>query len=386
MSEKNENAGGKTAENYRSTYLSRITTILQRNKTRRQINYISKIFLIVGIIIGVKYIILSLYGTSLIEGGGSTGAVQTGLFVLFASGVLAVGTCYISSRSAPDIQTAVAGSAVGAFFGAIGILLATVFSEQFVGSDFISSIAGSNIQGLLKYLVIYSGGIGVVGGITGYISFMYPLGTTKDSTKSQIDGDADDENTKQSAEHKTGLNRISQIIKNNFNTIKIIVYLYGAVGIGYSASAILLGIFFSGFKMYAIYVTLIASYGIVFSSPMLSAYLGHKIGRNHTGASGIITGGIGAGVGFIIMVLIMSVIGSLGISQNPITPLAGVIGSLSANPLEAAASASGQTPKIVSAILSAIPKGHEVSNIMLVGAFGNAVAGAVIAGLTGKRN
>ena len=384
MTEKTNNAK-ESAHSHNINYTSRVTAVLQQDETKRQIRYISKIFLILGIIIGIKYIVLSLYGTNQIEAGGSTIAVQTNLFVLFACGILATGACFVSAQTASNIQSAVAGSAVGTYFGTICIMLAIVFAEQVVGSDFASSIAASNIQGLLKYLVIYSGGISLVGGVTGYVGFSYNLTSSKDRKEHYTVDNSNNPTEKTANESKTVRDRISIIIDNNISTLKTTVYLYGAVGLGYSASAILLGIFFSGFKLYAIYVILIASYGIIFCSPMLSAYFGHKIGRNHTGASGIVTGAIGTGVGFILMVLIMTVFGSLGISQNPITLLSNIVGGLSSNPIEAVTSVAGQTPELTSAILSVIPKGHEVSNIILVGAFGNAVAGAIAAKLTRER-
>jgi len=369
--------------------IQKFKSILNKKHSKENINFIGKLFLIIGIVVGIEYALVSLIGSNQFELGGTAFSVQFGIFVLLASGVLSVLIGYHTGKNSPDGSVATVSSGVGTFFGALIILFCLLFVEQIISSDFVSDLAQLSVQGSLSMLFVYCIGVAVAGSISSYYGYL--------SSISLNDNISDGKNTNQDYEKLSKnpinfTNQFKKIVLNGLSEIKTITYLFVFIGIGYGTSVLLLDVLSFDFEYVAIFIAFLGSYAILFFSPLLASVFGYRVGRTTPGTPGIIIAAVGSGLGFVLMFLTMTILGALGVSGNPldlIEVFGGVLSGASANPIDAIGgfgevlSEAGTTvDALYGGLLSLMPRAYEISNIMIAGSIGTAVSGGLAAFIT----
>lgn len=368
-----DSAHGDTIRLHRG-FLSQLKTVLQQEPTKRWIQFIALVYTAIGVMISVQYAAILLLVNTQLPVGGAAILTQYVLIPLFASGLLAVGLgLSVGSRSTGELA-ATAASGIGAYLGYLGFVLTIVVATRIVGSDFVSSAIGVTTEGLLSELIISGFGIALVGAGAGYLGFRYAVerdGTDTDSPNSG-QANADDDTVPRSRGPLAALTG-TFTDKPTANTTWTTVYAFTLLGVGYGVSAILLNIATDGFV--PILLTLLASHGVVFSAPLLAAYFGVKAGRMYSNSQAALVGFVGGGVGFVSMVLVMTLLGSFG-------PDAGLLNNFSSS-IELLQGDVGAASDILSEgtemLFGIIPRGYELSRVLFIGGLGSAVAGGVAA-------
>lgn len=365
--------------------LSQLKVTLQRDATQDRIRFIVLVYITVATAASVQYAGLLLIVNSQLPAGGAAILTQYVLLPVFASGILAVGLGLHVGKRSEDEMGAVAASGIGTYLGYIGFVLATVVATRVVGSDFISSALGLTTEGLLSELVFVGLGVGFVGAGTGYLGFRSKRATDRPDADGETDARAvagPDEPTADVATDGGEADTGSRLFGGLFGALAgpsparttwMTVYAFALVGVGYGISTVAVSVGSTGFV--PILISLSASYAIVFSAPLLAAYFGSQVGRSTSTPRAVSIGFVGGGLGFVALVLAMVVIGSFGPDAGLLNNLSSSVELLQGN-VGAASSVFAQG---IETVFGAVPRGYEISRILLLGGVGSALAGAVAA-------
>lgn len=377
-------AAADEAGNASRGLLSRLKRTLQRGSTKGRIRFIILVYITVATVASVQYAGLLLIANSQLPAGGAAILTQYALLPVFASGILAVGLGLHVGRRAEDELGAVAASGVGTYLGYLGFVLTTIVATRVVGSDFISSALGLTTEGLLSALVFVGVGVAFVGSATGYLGFRSAHATERSGADEgaadvaadpgEPTGDLTTDGGAESADSRRfgglfGAGTGASLPR----TVRLTVYAFGLVGVGYGVSVVALTLGSGG--VVPILVTLSASYAVVFSAPLLAAYFGSRVGRAAPTSRAVSLGFVGGGLGFVAMVLAMVVIGSFGPDAGLLNNFSSSLELLQGN-IGAASSVFSQG---IETVFGAVPRGYEISWILLLGGAGSALAGAVAA-------
>lgn len=346
-------------------------TIVSQEVTKKYIKLVASVFVAIGAGLAVPYISFSVVGlTDAITGGGDFlgGAAILSLFgivPLFASLFVAVMIGIFVGTETDDVRYGIVASGVGSYLGFIGMVLALVVATQFVDTGIVTSIIGLEIGSLLQELIVAGIGVGIAGCGGGYLGY---------KMKDTLHGEEQDAHS-----DEEGLGGLIAAIKNIPSSvkeppvksgIKLTAYAFGMVGIGYGIMVIALG-WIAG-DILAVTLTFIASYSVVFSAPFLAVYLGMKIGETSGMKHSVTAGSIGGLVGFVILVLVMSVLGSLGPDPGILEAVEGAGGAMEGDVGEAGTG-------LITGLVGTLPYGYEVSRIMIIGGIGSGIAGGLAA-------
>jgi len=365
--------------------LLKIRLLLHKESSQSQIKFITLIFLAVGIAFSIKYALLLFISNSLIGPGGTAALTQYAVIPLFASGILAIGLSLIVGEQSNNRLSAIVVSGLGSYLGYLGFVSLLIITTRIVGSDLLSSAISLTVEGLLLQLIFAGFGVAVMGAGSGYLGFRknkHKIGSPlrnksgENELNEKLSENNDDGSASTSAKSTTSHQPVESyrdILTDSSTapTVWSFIYSYSLFGVGYGILAITLGFLLGGFV--AIQLSWIASVAIIFSTPLLAAYLGMKAMRTHPFHEASKIGVLGGGFGFISLIFVMIIFGAFVPDSVVVDEFAEVIGS--ADGFIDGLLAFNLT--LIEVYFQLIPSGYEFSRILFIGAIGNAIAGGL---------
>lgn len=344
-------------------------TIVSEDVTKQYVRLVASVFVAIGVGLAIPYTLFSVLGlTDALTGNGGaiSGAAILSLFGIvpfFGSLLVAVGMGIFVGAQLEDRRFAIVASGVGSYLGAVGLVLPLVLSAQLVGSGAATSLLGLQIDSLLQELIVAGVGIGIAGAGAGYVG--HEMRETLRADRRAPGTDAD------------GLDGLIATVKDlpssvteppTRSGIKLSVYAFGVMGVGYGVTVILLG--WIATDVIAVSLTLVASYAVVFSAPFLAVYLGVKIGRISDARHAVAAGSVGSFAGFVVLILVMTVLGSFGPSPSVVDGITSASGALQGD-------TQGAGSGLLMGAIGMIPFGYEVQYVTVVGGISSGVAGGL---------